>query len=78
MAQAQQHGEMKVSCNVCRKEATVKVMDFYRLGGLHGGCCRTEKTEGVFVANTWSTVPSATKRATHKSSRDKVARSSRK
>lgn len=59
MAKAKQHGEMKVKCNVCGKEKLVRTADYYRAGGLKGGCCTATKKgkgEDVQVPCTWSTV----------------------
>lgn len=86
MAQPQQRGEMVVACNSCGKTKKVKPADYYKKGGMNGGCCTTQKevndgAKGKITINvpcTWGTVSPGTKLKTNKPSRDRKGRGSMK
>lgn len=70
MGAPKQTGRIKVKCSICGKDAEVLTAEYYKAGGLKGGCCKKEKQvnalapdgtktkDTVEVGNTWITVPS--------------------
>lgn len=72
-----QHSKMVIKCNVCKKTKEVSPLEFYKPGGIRGGCCVTEDKAGVKVFCTYSAVPNG-RMKTQKASRDRKGRGSMK